>query len=848
MRRFLTMLVAMFLVHVVAAQSKPSQQTMLGRLDLGIEDRNQFTSQQNWLSANIDNWNATNGGPRLSNMGIQLKPLMDRNSLLAWMLSGVMVMLVGVAILRAMHNQEDLGKLMSEMGCKMMVGILFLHFPAVVYGIGMVVRDAGVYIMRNAYSAVPSAQSAIGGQRAASASPANLDFEHIRVGAMRRALQDNQAPIIGTGSNITYDLYDQLVQLTSSYTGDQISFPPILGPTSELEKTRMLNNRLPLLLEALARMPASQPTVQWTAKRVGKDGLPETLVAGASATLDTTTATGTTQLQQQNIPASRATVISSSLSHWLEAAENIRSNYQSKADAAGFSTADEQSTAEELAKQGYDAMVYTRTSAFIRQTFWIGAGFACGFYGGKDWQYISSFSDDDQQAIKKRVQTLETWFSMSTGRVGASFTPAQPADQGTYVVSKTFVSFLAKIRDFLITKFGFWFFDIVIESYVFLLWLTFPLWFYEKTSRSFSGALNTFIVACITPAALTFVFLVWDMFMTTILHLMTGGVLDLAYASPSIGSVIGATVLLATAPLYGTFIIIYCCIYLAGCIVFLWQSPKFVKNLFNGTSVISTAVGGALTGIAAGVLGPLAAATASGMLGGGALASAAKALTGVGSSAAGANPLARGAMQAAGVAGPSLAAPSGSRAVDRPRRAAADLTTSGAGSTATARNFGPVSSALGAQAGPPAPRRSRRGPATSSGAGSRGAPPSASETGAGTPDGHDATVLPPDVDPVSLKPVSASDRPSFNPVTHLGNLASKVISKIPLKNRESLKAGIGSLAKGGTEVVKHLAMAAGSGGSLGNYVQMHLALNRNHPVRAGDPAADADVPEIFWKR
>ena len=82
----------------------------------------------------------------------------------------------------------------------------------------------------------------------------------------------------------------------------------------------------------------------------------------------------------------------------------------------------------------------------------------------------------------------------------------------------------------------------------------------------------------------------------------------------------------------------------------------------------------------------------------------------------------------------------------------------------------------------------------------------------------------------------------------MGNAASWAISKLPMKTRQGLKAGLGSAARGGTEVVKHLAMAAGSGGSLGNYVQMHLALNRRHPVRAGDPTADADVPEIFWKR
>ena len=842
MRRFLTILVALFLVQVAGAQTKPSQQSMLGRLQLGMEDRNQFIGAQNSLAANIDNWNTTNGGPRLSNIGIQLKPLMDRNSLLAWMLSGVMVMLVGVAILRGMHNQEDLGKLMSEMGFKMMVGILFLHFPAVVYGIGMVLRDAGVTIMTSAYSLVPSAQSAIGGNKVVSASPTNLDFEHIRVGAMRRALQDNQAPIIGTGSNITYDLYDQLVQLTTSYTGDQINFSPILGAASELEKTRLLNNRLPLLLEALSRMPASQQTIQWTAKRVGIDGLPEKLVAGSGGTFDTTTAAGTTQFQTQNIPASRATVISSSLSHWLEAAEQIRSGYQTKADAAGFTTADEQATAEELAKQGYDSMVYTRTSAFIRQTFWNSSGFACGVYGGKDWQYISNFSKDDQAALDKRVQNLETWFAMSTGRVGASFTPSQPADQGTYVVSKTFVSFLAKIRDWVIVKFGFWFFDIVIESYVFLLWLTFPLWFYEKTARSFTGALNTFIVACITPAALTFVFLVWDMFMTQIMHLMTGGVLDLAYASPTVGSVIGATILLATAPLYGTFVIIYCCIYLAGCIVFLWQSPKFVKNLFNGTSVISTAVGGALTGIAAGVLGPLAAASATGMLGGGALASAAKLLTGAGPAAAGANPLAVGAMQTAG------AVAAGSPGADRPRRAAAELTTSNAPTAGGTRSGGPVTAALGGQSGPPSSRRAQRESATATAAGSRGAPPSASAPEAAAGDGTPPMSLTEGADTGAAKPVSEAARRSYNPVTHMANGASLAISKIPHKYRKPLQGALVSAAKGGTEMVKHLAMAAGSGGSLGNYVQMHLALNRKHPVRAGDPSADADVPEIFWKR
>ncbi len=82
---------------------------------------------------------------------------------------------------------------------------------------------------------------------------------------------------------------------------------------------------------------------------------------------------------------------------------------------------------------------------------------------------------------------------------------------------------MAYCRDQVITRGAMYVFDIIIEVYVFFIWLAYPLWFYKGTEKAFTGALNVFTVACLTPAVFTLLFVIWDAFIGFMIYLCNGG-------------------------------------------------------------------------------------------------------------------------------------------------------------------------------------------------------------------------------------------------------------------------------------------------------------------------------------
>jgi hypothetical protein len=226
---------------------------------------------------------------------------------------------------------------------------------------------------------------------------------------------------------------------------------------------------------------------------------------------------------QGNIDASTITITTATLHTWLGEADTIRQNFEQQAAQGGFPSQAAYAAACRSALADYGNVVYIRAGGFIKKTFWDNLGFSCGAVGGVNWSYLGNYSPNDRQAVGIAQKNLSTWYENTTGRPAASFSPAPAADNRKKEFSKTVIDTLAYCRDQVITRAAMYVFDLSIEVYVFVIWLAYPLWFYSGTEKAFTGALNVFTVACLTPAVFTLLFVIWDAFVGFMIYWCNGG-------------------------------------------------------------------------------------------------------------------------------------------------------------------------------------------------------------------------------------------------------------------------------------------------------------------------------------
>jgi hypothetical protein len=255
---------------------------------------------------------------------------------------------------------------------------------------------------------------------------------------------------------------------------------------------------------------------------VGSDGLPDTQAGSNGGNFDNGKADGINALQD-NIDASTITITTATLHTWLGEADTIRQNFEQQAAQGGFPSQAAYAAACRSALADYGNVVYIRAGGFIKKTFWDNLGFSCGAVGGVNWSYLGNYSPNDRQAVGIAQKNLSTWYENTTGRPAASFSPAPAADNRKKEFSKTVIDTLAYCRDQVITRAAMYVFDLSIEVYVFVIWLAYPLWFYSGTEKAFTGALNVFTVACLTPAVFTLLFVIWDAFVGFMIYWCNGG-------------------------------------------------------------------------------------------------------------------------------------------------------------------------------------------------------------------------------------------------------------------------------------------------------------------------------------
>jgi hypothetical protein len=522
-------LVFLYTICAPSAWAQVDQSTALGQIELAEMERGNVDPTNNVLEQHIANYQNSNGGPMLAKIGVQLGNII-RNTYAGLLMTVIMTLMVGATWLHAMRDQAALGELAASLAIKFIIGIAVFHMPSLVYGVGMTVRDLGAIIAKMAFTS-PLVGPTLS-QMSITGSPEALSFERVRAMSIDRAIQDLGQPMNGVGANVAYLLYDQLVARAVSLAGQtgagslvttaaDLELQTISKQGTAIEKSRVINENISRLLQILDQSDQSA-SFAYTTYRVGPDGLPDTQAGSDGGSFDNGKSDGMNALQS-NIDASTITITTATLQYWLGEADTIRQNFEQQAAQGSFSSQAAYEAAYRSALADYGNVLYIRTGGFIRKTFWDNLGFSCGAVGGVNWSYLSNYSSNDRQAIGVAQKNLSTWYENTTGRPAASFSPASAADNKQKEFSKTVIDTLAYCRDQVITRGAMYVFDIIIEVYVFVIWLAYPLWFYSGTEKAFTGALNIFTVACLTPAVFTLLFVIWDAFIGFMIYWCNGG-------------------------------------------------------------------------------------------------------------------------------------------------------------------------------------------------------------------------------------------------------------------------------------------------------------------------------------
>jgi hypothetical protein len=170
------------------------------------------------------------------------------------------------------------------------------------------------------------------------------------------------------------------------------------------------------------------------------------------------------------------------------------------------------------------------------------------------------------------------------------------ADLAISIVKSFWIPFVAWMADSI--------FNFTIECYVYLLMLAYPFWFYKKTEKAFSGAMDTLISVAFT--ALTFNVL------TMMFEGFIGQVEDWITFQSTGGKIAGAAVTVAhffpptAAFAWGREVGIaigFAIMYMVGTAVCLVLAPKIFKAFKEGSSVVAPMIMGAVSALAAGAVG-----------------------------------------------------------------------------------------------------------------------------------------------------------------------------------------------------------------------------------------------------
>jgi hypothetical protein len=561
--------------------------------------REKYGATGSYFQAQQEIWEASNGGPVLDGMGINVFALVKNPyaQTLHLLLTFVMVMFafMNAATPEAVRKGAGNGAhtVVANIAIRLLCGILVIGAPQVIYAAAMSLKNCTALIASYAISG--SEDDPSGGkmserykERMSLMSDEQMASYLATQKAIAEAVRDRIKAYIGdepqayqTQSGASGDYSSIMEAYTISYLGqmgqeynvrkkygkDAFEADVAFAERYEREQcvTYIKENMADTLLVS-ATLPISNPiTMQ--------------LPTGYAYTLQSD---GTKQYIREGV-----VTVDGDFRGAMEAAyesrEELLQDYaERKADIrSDFSGSELEQEMKELALSlreelmtDYYGMVYTTTINFLDRTL-----------GG----YLRQ--TPHKGYVERRLNTL--------GSAKSNLSQKQDATNWTIETMLTVRYWTQRIIMWL----AFIIFEAVIEISIVLLWMTYPLSFLDKTRPAFNGRARQIYIICLNAAVFIFLMGAVEALTAEIYAMMMGA--DLTGGGLG-GFATGlAFRLVGNATTVGMLVF-----YIVACVLCLFMTPKITQAIFRGTGIVGTLAQGAATAAVAG--GMAAAATATG--------------------------------------------------------------------------------------------------------------------------------------------------------------------------------------------------------------------------------------------
>lgn len=477
------------------------------------------------FSTYISSYEANYGAPVLyKTAGINLAKIREMTVVNVAMFT-IMAIAMGWTVIAGMNANQSPAEIYLPITYKILAGTVLFAKPGVVYALGMTVSALALTITMEVFSPLINEKEDF--QYTAAS------FAATRQEAIDNSISASIQPANGPGSSVALRVYDAMAKRANTLN-DKANFPTIpnnsdgkmlstsIENAPQTMKMQTIQKNLSRLIGTLGEDTRSLPFVFY---RVNPSGISDTTGRNGATSFEYGTSTYTDwQNSGDKYNASVAVVSIPPLSEFTKEANDIMQEYYQERDFAaemdamfgGWYTQDELNSMQKEAIQKYGQSYSVGVTNYLKATFWDNlkfASFLAASPPNASADYIQNYSEQEKQALTNEIGKLRRWYETTIVRSSGSASSQKDENAFVKTLLKAVLGFGTMMKAFL-TYAVIYFYHAVMELYVLIIWLTYPLFFFKGTEKAFKGAVNVFFVCSIYPAASIFFFMIIDIVCT----------------------------------------------------------------------------------------------------------------------------------------------------------------------------------------------------------------------------------------------------------------------------------------------------------------------------------------------
>jgi hypothetical protein len=477
---------------------------------LDIDTSNPFSSY-------VSSFDANYGAPVLYKTGgFNLSKLRDIKVLVSAMFL-VMAIAIGWTVISGMNEHKSPAEVYLPITYKILMGTVLFAKPAYVYAIGMTISSIALTVGQAILAPITNEQKDF--------QYTGATFDATRLESIDNSLMSSIQPANGPGASVALGVYDAMAKRANKLN-EKANFPTInnendnkdaLGISTSLEnapptmKMQTIQKNLSQVIGTLAR--DTEP-ISFVFNRVSPTGIADKSGKGATSFkygspnyIEWQNSSGSTT------DASSVVVSIPPLSDFTVTANNIKNEYYDLLDYAEYFTQDELNSYQKESIQKYGQAYAVGVTNYLKASFWDNlkySGFLSASPPNANADYINNYSEKEKQALTNEIGKLRRWYETTVVRSSGSAS-TQDDENGFIKKVLSMVLLFGTTLKSLLTYAVIYFYHAVMELYVWIIWLTYPLFFFKGTEKAFKGAVNIFFITAIYPAASILFFMIIDL-------------------------------------------------------------------------------------------------------------------------------------------------------------------------------------------------------------------------------------------------------------------------------------------------------------------------------------------------